>query len=61
MGDLFDILTLIQLTNKILSKKPKFKKVTPNPVPLPKSPNNNFSNLGDAIKSKENRNNIKYC
>jgi len=60
---LFNLLTLIWLINKVLSKKSKFKKVILNPIPLPKSPtppNDNFSNLKNVIKLKENCNNIKY-
>jgi len=60
---LFDLLTFIRLTDKILGKKPKFKKVIPNPVPLSKSPtpfNDNFNNLKNIIKSEKSYNNIKY-
>ena len=62
-GDLFNLLTLIQLTDKILGKKPKSKKTAPNPAPLPKSltpPDDNISNSGDATESKESRDDIKY-
>ena len=60
---MFNLLTLIWFTNKILGKKPKSKKAIPNPVPLPKSPtppNNNLSNLRNVTELKESCNNIKY-
>ena len=60
---MFNLLTLVQLTNKILGKKPKSKKATPNPIPFSKSltpSDNNISNLGDVIKLKESCDNIEY-
>jgi len=62
-GDLFDLLTLVWFADKVLGKKPKFKKVVLNPVPFPKSftPfDDNFSNLGDAIELEESCDDIGY-
>ena len=60
---MFDLLTLVRLADKVLGKKPKSKKATPNPAPLPKSPtppDDNTSNPGDATESEESRDDIEY-